>query len=70
MALLQIIQRVCRLVSLPVPSEVVNSTDLTVQQLYELANEEGEELADAYDWQKLRRQHLFDTCLLYTSRRG
>ena len=61
MSLLTIVQRVCRLVSLPVPSEVVNSTDLTVQQLYELANEEGEELADAYDWQKLRRQHLFDT---------
>jgi hypothetical protein len=32
-----------------------------VQQLYALANEEGEELADAYDWQKLRRQHLFNT---------
>lgn len=61
MALLQIIQRVCRLVALPVPTEVVTSTDLVVQQLYELANEEGEELADGFDWQRLRRQHLFTT---------
>ena len=61
MSLLTIVQRVCRLVSLPVPTTVVTSTDLVVQQLYALANEEGEELADAYDWQKLRRQHLFNT---------
>lgn len=61
MSLLTIVQRVCRLVSLSVPSEVVTSTDLAVQQLYELCNEEGEELSDAYDWQKLRRQHLFNT---------
>ncbi len=61
MSLLTIIQRVCRLVSLPVPSTVVDSSDLVIQQLYALANEEGEELADAYDWQKLRRQHLFNT---------
>jgi hypothetical protein len=60
-SLLTIIQRVCRLVSLPVPSTVVDSSDLVIQQLYALANEEGEELADAYDWQKLRRQHLFNT---------
>ena len=52
MSLLTIVQRVCRLVSLPVPTTVVTSTDLVVQQLYALANEEGEELADAYDWQR------------------
>ena len=61
MNLLAIIQRSCRLLSLPVPTEVVASTDIQVQQLYALANEEGDELAGSYDWQIMRRQHLFDT---------
>jgi hypothetical protein len=61
MDLLAIIQRSCRLLSLPVPTEVVTSTDIQVQQLYALANEEGDELAGSYDWQIMRRQHLFDT---------
>jgi len=59
--LLAIIQRSCRLLSLPVPTEVVASTDIQVQQLLALANEEGDELAGTYDWQIMRRQHLFDT---------
>ncbi len=59
--LLSIVQRACRLLSIPVPTEVVGSTDTQVQQLYALANEEGDELAGAYDWQIMRRQHLFDT---------
>ncbi len=59
--LLTIVQRACRLLSIPVPTEVVNSTDAQVQQLYALANEEGDELAGTYDWQVMRRQHLFDT---------
>jgi hypothetical protein len=61
LTLLQIIQRSCRLLSIPVPTEVVASTDAQVQQLYALANEEGDELAGTYDWQIMRRQHLFDT---------
>jgi len=59
--LLSIVQRACRLLSIPVPTEVVASTDTQVQQLYALANEEGDELAGSYDWQIMRRQHLFDT---------
>lgn len=61
MALLQIIQRTARLLSIPVPTEVVNSTDVQVQQLYEIANEEGEELLGAHDWQILRAQYTFPT---------
>jgi hypothetical protein len=61
MNLLQIVQRACRLLSIPVPTEVVNSTDAQVQQLYALANEEGDELSGTYDWQVMRRQHLFNT---------
>lgn len=59
--LLSMVQRACRLLSIPVPDEVVGSTDTQVQQLYALANEEGDELAGAYDWQIMRRQHLFNT---------
>ena len=61
MDLLAIIQRSCRLLSLPIPTEVVASTDIQVQQLLALANEEGDELAGTYDWQIMRRQHLFET---------
>lgn len=61
MSLLTVIQKACRLLSLPVPTEVVNSRDVQVQQLFELANEEGNELASSYDWQIMRKQHLFTT---------
>lgn len=61
MALLQIIQKSCRLLNLPVPTVVVTSTDPQVQQLWELANEEGYELAGSFDWQALRQQYTFVT---------
>jgi hypothetical protein len=61
MSLLTVIQRSCRLLSIPVPTEVVNSTDTQVQQLYEIANEEGNELAGSYNWQIMRKQHTFVT---------
>jgi hypothetical protein len=61
LTLLQIVQKSCRLLALPVPETVVDSRDIQVQQLYELANEEGEELADVYDWQVLRQQYTFVT---------
>lgn len=61
MSLLTIVQRTCRILSLPVPTEVVNSTDVQVQQLYELANEEGDELLGCYDWHFLRKQWTFTT---------
>lgn len=61
MSLLTVIQRSCRLLSLPVPTEVSTSSDVQVQQLFELANEEGNELMGAYDWQIKRKQHLFST---------
>ena len=61
MSLLTIIQQSCRLLSLPVPTEVVNSTDVIVQQLYALANEEGHSLSTSHDWQKLTREQTFTT---------
>lgn len=61
MSLLTIIKTSCRALSLPVPEEVVTSTDVVTQQLYYLANEEGNELSTSHDWQTLTRQHEFVT---------
>lgn len=61
--LLEIIQQSCRLLSLPIPTEVVTSTDTQVQLLYALANEEGRELATNgdKDWEQLTDQWSFTT---------
>lgn len=61
MSLLTIIQRAARSMSLAVPTAVVNSSDPQVQQMWELANEAGEELARDFDWQILRREQTFLT---------
>lgn len=61
MTLLEIIQEVCRLTSLPVPTVVVTSTDVQVQQLWAIANEEGKSLQRSYDWQLLTLQYTFST---------
>jgi hypothetical protein len=55
------VQKSCRLLSLPIPTEVVTSPDTQVQLLYALAQEEGEEMADCHDWQVLTEQHTFNT---------
>lgn len=61
MTLLSIVQNVCRLTGLRVPTEVVNSTDTQVQQLYALANEEGQELARSFEWEALNLEQTFTT---------
>jgi hypothetical protein len=60
-ALLDIIQTTAKLLSIPSPSAVVDSTDIQVQQLLALANEEGHELARRHEWQALKRQQTFTT---------
>lgn len=61
MSLLTLTQTTARLLGIPVPTEVVNSTDTQVQQLLALANEEGQELARDHDWQILTKQKTFLT---------
>ena len=61
MSLLSLVQSVARRVKVPAPVSVVNSTDPNVLQLWELANEEGKELARAKDWQALVTEGLFTT---------
>jgi hypothetical protein len=61
--LLEIVQSSCRLLSLLPPDEVVTSTDAQVQLLYELANEEGDELSSNgdKDWPVLTEEWSFTT---------
>lgn len=61
MTLLTIVQNTCRLMSLRVPTEVVDSDDTQVQQLYALSNEAGDELARSFRWQTLNREWDFTT---------
>ena len=63
MSLLTLIQQSCRApgVNLPVPNAVATSTNDTVLQLLEIANEEGVELAKRGQWQALLRTANFTT---------
>jgi hypothetical protein len=58
--ILNIVKSVAQRVGLPVPTTVV-STDRQVQQLVALANEEGEELADRYNWTALQKEATWVT---------
>jgi len=53
MSLLTLVQGVCRRIGLQVPSVVYTSTDQQILQLMEIANEEGQSLAERYPWQAL-----------------
>lgn len=53
MTLLSIIQKTSSRLGLRRPTAVIGSTDITAQTLLELANEEGDELSRAHDWQDL-----------------
>lgn len=61
MNLLEIIQEDCRLLSLPVPASIVDSTDVQVLQLWAIANEEGRNLQRSYDWQLLTQEYTYTT---------
>jgi hypothetical protein len=61
MTLLTTIQSACSLLGLVQPTAVVASTDRQVQQLYQLANEEGQELLRRFNWRRLTKQHTFLT---------
>lgn len=61
MTLLEIIQEVCELVSLPRPTTIISSPDQQIRQLYAIANEEGRNQAGSFDWQIMRAQYDFTT---------
>ena len=59
--ILAIVRTVAGRVGLNKPNTVTGSTDVGVVQLWDLANEEGQELAARYDWQVLVREKTFAT---------
>lgn len=59
MSLLTIIQQTAPLLGITAPVVVVGSTDLQVQQLFQLAQQEAGELARRHDWQVLVREQTF-----------
>lgn len=61
MSLLTIVQEAARRIGIVVPNDVAGSSDAQVVQLIAIANQEGQSLADRYDWQVLRRESTFTT---------
>lgn len=58
---LDIIKEFCRRTGINIPTSAVSSTDIQIQQIIGLLNEEGQELAARYAWQRLTNQATFQT---------
>lgn len=61
MSLLTIVQSVAVRVGLPRPTGAIGNTDQQIQQIVELCNEEGQELAARHPWQALTKEATFTT---------
>jgi hypothetical protein len=61
LTLLQTIQKVCKRIGILAPNAAFTSTDLQIQQLVELCEEEGQEQAARYQWQALQTEAIFTT---------
>lgn len=67
MSLLTIVQGACKRIGIDSPTAVVSSSDTQILQLWNLANEEGEELSTgssvglSHDWQALQKEASFTT---------
>jgi hypothetical protein len=59
MSLLTVVQSVSRRLTLPVPTAVATSSDVNVQLMFELANEDGQELQKRCQWQILMKEDVF-----------
>lgn len=60
-SVLNIIREVAPRLGIQRPNTATGSTDVQVQQLLSLLNEEGQELAARYDWEKLTKEKTFTT---------
>lgn len=56
---LQIVQEACKRIGITSPNAAVTSTDLQVQQVTALLNEEGQALTARYRWQAVTKQATF-----------
>lgn len=70
MTLLSCVQEVQKRLIGQRPTTAASSTDPTVLQLVGLVNQVGQALADAFDWQVLRREHTFTTTATETQADG
>lgn len=62
MSLLTMIQSAAKRIGINSPNSVAGNTDAQIVQLLEIANEEGQELAERYSgWQALQREATFTT---------
>jgi len=61
MTCLTLVQTACARLGFLKPAAVVTSVDPQVQQFLALANEEGQSLSEATNWQALRKEGLFTT---------
>jgi len=59
MTLLAIVQNVAEEIGLSAPSYVVGNTDKKVVQLLQMAQREGRQLADRYNWEACRKEATF-----------
>ena len=59
MSLLTIIQQAAPILGIAKPAAVIGSSDLQVQQLLEIAQEEGHELAKRHDWRQMTKAGEF-----------
>lgn len=58
---LSIVQTVCRRLGLAEPTSAVGNTDLQIQNIIELCNEEGQELAARHEWSALQTEVSYTT---------
>lgn len=61
MSLLTLIQGACRRLNISAPSAVIGNTDQQIIQILNIANEEGEDLAQRYRWQRLVNESTFSS---------
>lgn len=61
---LQIVQSACRRIGILSPNAAMTSSDPLIQQMVEIANEEGRLQCSEYSWQALQREAKFTTVAL------
>lgn len=61
MSLLTLVQNACNRIGVLAPTTVIGNTDQLTIQFLALANEEGQELSERYEWQALRAEATFVT---------
>ncbi len=63
MALLGMIQKVTARIGISTPTNVIGNSDLQIVQLLAIAQEEGEDLKDRFQWSALVRNNTFTLTL-------